>query len=671
MKGAPIGTGIAALIATFACVVGGVLPAVADPHFGVGHVRDVRGPEASGDARWITSGPPTGDVLALAVDPVTPSTTYAGTRTEGVFRSTDGGDTWSPRNRGLRPGTNVGVLAIDPTNPGTLYAGGLLGTYVFDGERWRLTVTQTGYAIDAMVVAPTDPPTVFAGSSQSTVFASHDGGQTWIRLGAGTFFSVWSLGLDPLDPATLYAGTEDGLFRSDDSGATWTQTDFPSRATSSIVIDPRHPEIVYAIGLGDVYRSDDGGSTWVRRTAGLSEFALTLAIDPSDPDTLFAGTTGGVFWSLDRGRQWTPAGASTLNGYVEAVAVDPTGARIHAGGTMDGEAFVSTDGGESWQPGTGLSGGCPQSAAAASEPSVLYATGYGPSGPGPIAGESHAGAIFRSSDAGATWTTTAATGLTLQDTIDMLAVDPTDPDVVYGPGFLSAGVSVVLKTTTGGAVWQRLPTGIPRYERITSLAIDPGRADRLVAGTTAGVFESDDGARTWTAIGLGQRDLTAVAIDPNDPNRLWAGSVGVFVTTDGGAHWTRTLSLSSSEAISSFADDPGNPDHLFASTDGPATASVHGVLESVDGGVTWVERTQGLFVKRVNAVTLDASQPSLLYAATPRGAFVSSDGASTWARLDRGLLNTDLVTVAIATSSGVPTVSVGACGGGVGVLRTP
>lgn len=126
-----------------------------------------------GSNEWTLIGPPAGrHVSALAIDPTDPNILYAGLRNDGVFKSTDGGQTWTPSNTGLTT-LFISTLVIDPTNPMILYAG-----------------------IDS-----------------GGVFKSTDGGQTWTPSNTGlTNLIVKALVVDPLDPQILYAGTLGGVF---------------------------------------------------------------------------------------------------------------------------------------------------------------------------------------------------------------------------------------------------------------------------------------------------------------------------------------------------------------------------------------------------------------------------------------------------------------------------
>jgi len=129
---------------------------------------------SAGTNVWTSNGPEGGTIHALAIDPVTPATLYAGTSGGGVFKSTNGGGNWSAANTGLT-NTDVLALAIDPATPATLYAG-ILGGGVFKstngGGNWSAVNTGlTNAFVRALAIDPATPATLYAGTDGGGVFA--------------------------------------------------------------------------------------------------------------------------------------------------------------------------------------------------------------------------------------------------------------------------------------------------------------------------------------------------------------------------------------------------------------------------------------------------------------------------------------------------------------------
>ena len=254
-------------------------------------------------------------------------------------------------------------------------------------------------------------------------------------------------------------------------------------------------------------------------------------------------------------------------GSIWALAVAPNNDVFAA--TLDAGVFKSANGGRSWRHLTIAPSATRVDALAVApgEPQTVYA-GSG-------------GGVFKSTDGGATWQ--AANGRLFDGATDSrehrmlegfvysLVVDPRDAETVYA-GTWSAGL---LKTTNGGASWQRLDPG-----PIGSMVLDPSDPETIYLGSGAesGVSMSTDGGRTWQSTGLRGTDVGALAVDPEHPEILYAGTAkGLLKTSDGGATW-RAGGLKG--YVTGVKIDPERPTTLYA-----ATSS--GVHRSRDGGRTW------------------------------------------------------------------------------------
>jgi len=277
----------------------------------------VQHPAHAGINVWTTNGPHDAGILALAIDPSTPTTLYAGTSGTGVYKSTDGAGSWQAVNAGL---TNdvVRALAIDPNTRSTLYAG-----------------TQT-----------------------KGVFKSTNGAGSWQQFSAGlTFAAVNALAIDPVTPTTLYAGTADGAFKSTDGASGWHAAGLGSGFVNAIAIAPSTPSTLYAGGGGQsVFKSTDGAGSWQPVNAGLpNSLVVLLAIDPTTPNTLYIGTGPyGVFKSTDGAASWqataltNPVPGGDVRGSIGALAIDPSRPSTLYAATVGG-VLKSTDGAASSQ----------------------------------------------------------------------------------------------------------------------------------------------------------------------------------------------------------------------------------------------------------------------------------------------------------------------------------
>ncbi len=212
---------------------------------------------------------PNFDAMSLTVNPRDPRQIFlAG---HDVFLvSTDGGASWQPVKHNL-PGTDIHGFALNPDEPSRLYAfvvGYGLFTSADGGRTWQKLSTQLPMDVMALASAGGSPETIYAGSMGAGVLKSTDGGLTWAPSNAGLrSWGVMALAVNPVARQVVYAGAEDGLYRSNDAGASWRKLSFPGRNVIAIAVSPSDPQIVLAIegvrrGEGRLYRSTDGGATW-------------------------------------------------------------------------------------------------------------------------------------------------------------------------------------------------------------------------------------------------------------------------------------------------------------------------------------------------------------------------------------------------------------------------
>lgn len=199
-------------------------------------------------------GSPLVYVVAVAVDPLSPNIVYAGTQNEGVFKSTDYGDTW----KSAKSLPSIAYLTPDPSQSGSLFA-----------------------------------------STGTAFYLSEDGGSTWTNV---LNMPAWTVTIDPQRPLTVFATTRTrGVFRSSDGGRTWQEintglTNLSMGRSAPVVIDPRSPQILYVAGEGGVFKSDDLGDHWRPVNLGLDQLSVSgLAMDPGNPDVLYVCGPSGVF----------------------------------------------------------------------------------------------------------------------------------------------------------------------------------------------------------------------------------------------------------------------------------------------------------------------------------------------------------------------------------------
>lgn len=323
-----------------------------------------------------------------------------------------------------------------------------------------LGLTACGQRSDTIVsiaLHPTKPNIIYVATDEA-VYKSSDTGATWTRFaGELARTRVISLALDPQLSATVFAGTMgDGTYKSPDGGRTWhpynsgIQKGTISAIVNQIVFNPLGTEMVYAATTVGVFRSVDGGRHWTERMQGMTEvsFVVTLAIDPQRPNVLYAGTTGGVYRTLNATESWEKAStgmvasdakmASMALG-VNGIVVDPTNSDVVYAGTTDG-LYKSTDQAEHW---TKVGG------------SIQHAY------------------------------------------ISAIQLDPTNPSILY-----MATSDRVQKSEDGGKTWQPKIQGLEAAS-IRSLQMSPLDSRTLYVGTNGGgLYRSSDAGETWSRLPL-------------------------------------------------------------------------------------------------------------------------------------------------------------------------
>jgi photosystem II stability/assembly factor-like uncharacterized protein len=310
-------------------------------------------------------------VLSFAFDPLQPDVQYAGTLDNGIWKSTDAGETWSR----VLPTANLDVvtaLTVDPGNGDRIYAAidhfaadsfPLPMTLPLMGEIWRsedggatwarLAVGQT--AVRALAIDPTDPRRVYAGFEQEGVLASGNRGASWHPARRGLrAFTAFDVAVDPHQEGSLWIAVTSseffslsvdvfrgvaypGLYHTVDGGRTWAASGRgfdPTSSATRIVFDPVRPERLFATTSrgGFLHRSTDGGASWQALFSPVVLGVNLLVIDPVSPDTLYASGSRaedggpGVFKSVDGGETW-----ADLSGGFEAGTGDRpfTGLTIH------------------------------------------------------------------------------------------------------------------------------------------------------------------------------------------------------------------------------------------------------------------------------------------------------------------------------------------------------
>jgi photosystem II stability/assembly factor-like uncharacterized protein len=291
---------------------------------------------------------------------------------EGVWRTTNGGKSWTDFGAGL--GTWQ-IRTLQASAGGRLFCGtagyevyfrnpgdtAWRQTQAFDnfGTFWPIWNNRPLYQYTSLLFHPTDPKTIYFGTFPSGIFKSLDGGATWRERNVGwTNDGVFTLVFRPGDPETVYAGTYNGLNRSLDAGAHWQRwgNGWPGEQwVFSLAFDPRDPEVIYACSKngenegagrpgfhGTVMKTTDGGANWSAITTGLDvdqEF-YKIIVDKFEPDVLYLATQReGVYVSRDGGASWepwndgltNPAAGTSGNNVTNTMALTANGRYLYFG----------------------------------------------------------------------------------------------------------------------------------------------------------------------------------------------------------------------------------------------------------------------------------------------------------------------------------------------------
>jgi photosystem II stability/assembly factor-like uncharacterized protein len=569
---------------------------------------------------------PAGAITHIVIDPANGQHLWVSVQHAGVFRSQDGGTTWTGASSGLPAGGVVPVL-LRRASSTNLFAGTPLNGIFKStdgGSSWQrssfgLTLFVRGVAVD-----PVSPQTVYAGSLGGGVFKSTDGAATWSAVGLRDR-NIFKLAVDPTAHDTVYAATSQGVSRSQDGGQTWANLGQKTAFVYAMAVDPRDRRRVFVgTTAGKVYRSTDGAQSWANASSGLPPYTvLAMAIDGSS-GTLFASPDRhGVFYSTNDGASWSPMPASAFDTEtVSALAVDQTGA-IYAA-TAGAGVFAFRNG--TWQLASDGLASRHIAHIAVSQDGALYASTFD-------------SGIFRSLDAGGSWQW-ASYGLTT-NRVAAVTPSPVNAAVLY-----AATPDGVFRSADRGATWQAIHAGLEQIA-VQHVVVDRIDPHVLYAATNGrGVYRSANDGATWQNIstGLVSVDVHALA-QGAQAGDLYAGTIGggLSRTTTAGATWLGgTTPQMVDQFVLAIAVDPVSPGTVYAATAG------QGVLRSTNGGVDWTLANNGLDGLFLLSIALDKQNPQVLYAGSSgKGVFYTTNGGQAWKPLNAGLFNHTVTALAI------------------------
>lgn len=619
---------------------------------------------------------------AIAVAPSDPNVIYVGTGEsdprgtmitgEGVYKSTDAGKTW--QYAGLRDTHTVTAIAVDPRDPNVAYVSSLGHVFKDNPDRGVFKTTDGGKTwskvlyvnsktgANDVVVDQKNPNTLYAtmwqmyrtpwklssGGPGSAVYKSTDAGAHWTNISNNPGFAQGLLGklgvaVSPADSNVVYAiaqARHGGVFRSADGGATWTRVNremkLRQRAFYYIAIfaDPQNVNTVYAPNVDALWISHDGGKTWHASRPPHGDNHIVW-VNPHDSNILLEGNDGGATVSTDGGKTWSPE-HNQPTGQFYHVALDGQfpyhiyGAQQDEGSTEGPSATsygsIPT---EVWRP--VAYGESTFVAPEPGSPNITYGAGYYSIF---LRYDMHTGEYHSISP----WPNYLEGSSSKEQKYRFAWTHP----ILFSPSNpheLLTGAQYVLSSTNRGNTWK-------------VLSPDLTRNDPKTEGPTGGPIELDQtGAEIYPYV-------SALAVSPLNRNLIWAGSSDglVHVTRDHGAHW-RTITpptLPQYAEISSI-----EPSHVAQGT-AYLTAQRYMwddfrpyVYRTTDYGAHWTQITSGIPGDQyVFVVRQDPHQPNLLFAGTRTTVHVSFNNGATWQPLTLNLPGVQVRDIAIDTRQG-------------------
>ncbi len=628
-----------------------------------------------------------GRVNCIAFHPTDPATFWAGTPGGGLWRTQDAGLSWATANSDM-PVLGVSDIAVDPTDPDVLYiATGdaetalvvpsstkSIGVWksVDGGATWSPTGLQMAVEdqrlIGRLIIHPTNPQVLFAATSTG-VWRTTDAGATWTNVLTGWFID---LELKPDDPDVLHASTLSAagwaqVHRSVDGGTTWSQVSaFSGASRIAIAVTPAMPDLVMAVaadlqglgGLEGVHYSTNGGASYTQAIDGTCSnnllnrsfdasacggqgvFDLVAALDPLDPVRQWIGGinfwrsgNAGASWQLNS--MWTtdaqhnPNGTPFLHSDKHCLVFHPQYPQVVLA-CSDGGLHLTNDQGLTWydrSSGMGIS--------------QMYRVGLSASEPNrALCGLQDNGLKQLQ---GGSWTDHIP-----GDHMECI-IDPLDADVQYS----CALTGLLYRTVDNWSSRERIADNIPGFSDflqqhgygpgawVTPLVMDPADHHVLLIGLNE-VWRTADQGASWMPISSlnSSTPLRSLSIAPSNSAVIHAATYDtLYSTTDGGSTWmvrsTSAISGVPGLAMTSVAVSAADASGLWVTFSGYTAGTK--VFRSDDGGVSWSNISGTLPNVPVNCIAPVAGSTNAVYIGTDLGVFRTEDGLQDWTAYDHGL----------------------------------
>lgn len=577
--------------------------------------------EQMGPTSWsATSGwnPGVGRITSIAVEEANPSHIIAGANSGGVWRSIDGGSSWTVLTDDLS-NLIVYALTIDPTDNTTYFWGSSSGT-IFkstdSGATWNILSDTGGGNVNKIIIDPTNTDKMYCSVEGGGIFKSTNGGQSWDRI-----LSFLNNGYDvEFKPDGLYStiyASAGGVYISNDAGNTFAQITGFGGGPKMIGVSENDPSVVYILeaaggGFGNLYKSTNSGIDFTTLNhAGKNYFGYSS--DPEDPDDVGAGqaprdmdiainpadvndvhiagvntwrsTDGGA--SFTSTSQWTPNNANQLGiGYCHADVdiMEYVNDKLYVG--TDGGLFVAetpdvvntnyytdltfgmgirqfTNFGISQTDPVVITGGSQDNGTSIMDANGNWTDWLGADGmetfidknnPDIVYGTIYFGSLYKSINGGQTLSSINTPSS--GNWITPFEQDPINANTLY------AGYNQVYKSTDGGLNWETVSQSFGGDLNHLKVAQTNGniqyaaRNSQLYKNSFVGILDN------WTQLNGFSGSINSIAIHPSDPNKVaiaTTGSQRVYVSDNGGSSWeSYRLNLPNFSAQALVWDDNGN-----------------------------------------------------------------------------------------------------------------
>ncbi len=537
---------------------------------------------------------------------------YAGTETQGVYKSTDNGSNWVAANTGIERASINDIVASGPNLLAAAKSSCPIYLNIFkstdNGATWSGTSGLQNKIINSFAIKGSVVwAFFFALPNDSGVARSTDNGNTWQVVPS----IITDAGESIVSDNAIIVAEDNFIWRSTDDGASWDVVE--QFALTGIGSFAKAGTKLFGAARTGIQTSTDNGASWTFEPFSDGAFSFS-----SNGSTIYLGSASKVFRSTDLGTTWIDMSNGLGNGGIEALLYD--GSTLFAGTPADAVGiYRSTNGGQNWEP---AAAGLP----IASEIRSMIAFGAyvfaGTQGDG----------IYRSSDHGNTWAKTDVNNLLLTDAL-VLAFCVKDNNLFAG------AINGIYKSTDGGATFQRTLNGFPPNIGVTaySLATSGGNVAAAVnvsfspSSGLAGIFYSSDDGSTWhqASLPIIPTAITAVA---SDGSLLAYAAVfgqsssvkGLYKSTDAGVTWTQRQALNV------------DIERLAATGNNVLAGDLFGAYYSLDFGESWAFSDPpgncpfgcGIFTYTLRG--------SSVFAGDEVGMFHSTDGGASWVPINEG-----------------------------------